>query len=741
MFEKLYDALSALPVMDIADEIATSVHDGLVVILSSATGSGKTLVATCKLADKTGEQVVVCVPRRFLAVNAAETICELAGLTIGNEVGYAVGKQSGEQSMMSRETKLLFVTYGYAISSGLVNRAKYIVNDEVHEASMDMSIVRALLYRRLENGEEINLMEMSATIDANRQATYWNSQVPTKIYMIDGRTHPCVRLEVEVGGGITLQGEGEELDPEEALHDYDERKSLENAVEAVVAQETLTLITDHDRKGVLVFRPGVGEVEETADAIKALAKRILRKYVKQVAKEMRRSNRDLSKEEADELLQAAREAHPLSRLEVATIYGEMDYATRKEAVARPKDGHAKVLVGTNVIESGANIPWLDGGVTCGTGKQQVVRESGALSLELVNLSQWRLEQQEGRVKRFCPGMFVLCSDEAWGDRLKETSPEIIRLPLTELVMHCASFGVRTNMLTFDYAPEVYKIEEAEKKLQKLGLIDVRCQMTQSGKWVSGLPVSVETGAMLWYAKQIGVLGAATPLAAVMEVGGVRKDFKFGHHLSRQSDLFDGLVAYKQACEVPVSQRKEFLEEYNIGFKRWSAAKELERDLLKRFEAEDMSAYWDSDGMSDRLRQCILAGQVNQFFVFRMGCAYTSDGNKYRIGQGSAVEYPSTSFVCGTLRTITPRNGNEKFTVIEKVTEIQVEDIEAVGIHRPDLLYTGPGAPEYSYVYGGTIPTRVTSFNGLVIRREQVKTTNVSSLGALLRTSSSGRYNY
>jgi len=226
----------------------------------------------------------------------------------------------------------------------------------------------------------------------------------------------------------------------------------------------------------------------------------------------------------------------------------------------------------------------------------------------------------------------------------------------------------------------------------------------------------------------------------MEVGGVRKDFKFGHHLSRQSDLFDGLVAYKQACEVPVSQRKEFLEEYNIGFKRWSAAKELERDLLKRFEAEDMSAYWDSDGMSDRLRQCILAGQVNQFFVFRMGCAYTSDGNKYRIGQGSAVEYPSTSFVCGTLRTITPRNGNEKFTVIEKVTEIQVEDIEAVGIHRPDLLYTGPGAPKYSYVYG-SIPTRVTSFNGLVIRREQVKTTNVSSLGALLRTSSSGRYNY
>jgi len=719
MFEKLYEALSHLPVMGIAHEIATSVRDGLIVILNSATGSGKTLVATCKLADMVGEQVVVCVPRRFLAVNAAETICELAGLTIGKEVGYAVGKQSGEQSMMSAETRLLFVTHGYAISSGLVNKARYFANDEVHEASMDISIVRALLLRRLGRGEDVKLMEMSATIDPVRQAAYWQLECPTKIYKIDGRTFNCIRSEVPIGNGIELQNEGEAAD-EEAFLDMQEREALENAREAVVAHEVVSLITNHNRKGVLVFRPGVGEVEETAKAITALAKRTLR----QLCKQARRDNKHLSEDEINEIVVRIRESHPLANLEVAMIFGEMDYTTRKAAVMAPAHGRVKVLVGTNVVESGANIPWLDSGVTCGSGKQVVVRESGALSLELVNLSQWRLEQQEGRVKRFCDGMFVLCSDEPWKDRLEETSPEIIRLPLTELVMHCATFGVRAHSLRFDYAPDIQKIEDAEAKLQSLGLIDQLCNLTEAGRWISNLPVSTETGAMLWHAKQIGVLGVAVSLAAVMEVGGVRKDFKYPHGFSMTSDWLDSMIAFCSASEVFGEERRNFMELKNIGYKRFTAAKEVERDLNQRLKEEKLDGHWNNFGMDVLLRHCILAGQVNNVMINR-DMLYTKEGVGYRCGHGSAVYNINTPLVCAGLRRIVPRNGNEPFTIVEKVTQITFDDVMAVARVRKELLVVIKNIDPRENLLGQRVSTTEHWFNGMLIRNEVVKATDLA----------------
>lgn len=602
-FAKLYSTLSNLPVSAVAETVVSTIIGGKVAILSSATGSGKTLVATSKLADTANEQVVVCVPRRFLAVNAAETIAELAGLKLGQEVGYAVGKQSGEQSLFCSKTKLLFVTYGYAISSGLVNRASTIVLDEVHEASMDMSIVRALLHRRLASDDGVRILEMSATINSAKQADYWGSVSETSIFEVDGQTFPCERMHSN-------------LEPHE---------------------EALELI-QKGRKGILVFRPGMGEVKETAEEIQRLA-----------------GSANIS-------------------VEVSTIYGEMGAKERRKAVSTPRKGGIKVLVGTNVVESGANISWLDSGVSCGTGKELVARDSGAVGLDLIDLSKWRLEQQEGRVKRFCDGIFVLCSRTTWDERPAETIPELERLPLTELVMHCAVFGLRAEDMTWDVMLESGKVESAETKLQRLGLVDENCKLTAAGKFVSNMPVSPEVGAMLWHAKKTGVLGAALPLAAVIEVGGVRKNFKIGHDLDNTSDWLDGLNAFKMAyAERDNKTRKELMEQYNISYKRFEAAKAILRDLQKRFNGDASSTM---QATPVQLRQCITAGWVDRLFdsshSLVLGGSYA---DSYRLGNGSVIS--STDFVVGELRTIKPRHGGGSFTVLEKATKVTLEDLVAV----------------------------------------------------------------
>ncbi len=617
-FENLFEVLAELPVAVIADDVTLSVLSGVVTILSSDTGSGKTLFESAHLADHSDEQVVVFVPRRFLAVNAAETVAELSGCEIGQEVGYAVGSQAGDRSCWSPETKLVFVTNGYALASGLINTATTFILDEVHETSMDLSIVRALLYRRMANGEKIKVLEMSATMNIARQAAYWRPVAKTATFEADGKTFDC-----------------------EVRHRPAGR----------IEEEVMGLI-EEGRRGILVFRPGVGEVKEMAEEIAKLAEK------------------------------------SGQTVEVAMIYGDMGYAERKSAVAAPKLGVVKVLVGTNVVESGANITWLDAGVSCGTGKENSVRPgTGATYLELVDLLRWRLSQQEGRVKRFCSGVFVLCSPKSFETREQATRPEIERLALTELVMHCATLGLRAHDLTFDYTPNPDKVVEAEVKLQRLGLIDADCMLTEAGKEISGLPIGPETGAMLWHAHQLGCLAAALPLAAVIEVGGLRKESRYSHNLNSSSDHLDALLAFRKAYLSHGKERREVNEGYNISFKRFEAASELLHDLERRL---DLDADFDFNSIEAELRRVILAGSLDK--LYRVG-GYRGGVNSikdrfasYSIGNGSVVSQYGNTLVIGDLRVITPKDKfKSPFTVLEKVTAVSLEDLKKVAKFRPEIL--------------------------------------------------------
>ena len=124
-FQRLRDRLQALPVFGIIADVIRDVLEGNVTVVAARTGSGKSMMLPSALADATGEQVVVMVPRRFLATDAACNVAELSGATLGHEVGFALGQVNGEKSLHTPATKLLFCTYGYALRSGLINYGAY----------------------------------------------------------------------------------------------------------------------------------------------------------------------------------------------------------------------------------------------------------------------------------------------------------------------------------------------------------------------------------------------------------------------------------------------------------------------------------------------------------------------------------------------------------------------------------------------------------------------------------------
>lgn len=627
-FHKVAEVLKDLPVADVAADVVKSILAGKVTELSSETGSGKTLLANTMLADASDEPVLVLVPRRFLAINAAQTIAEIAGLNVGEQVGFAVGRQAGDESKFSDKTKLVFATYGYAISSGMIHTAKNIILDEVHEAGSDTSLARAILHRRKQAEPNLRLGEMSATMNAQKQADYWSDIADTSIHHAEGRAYPC---------------EFRQVSPN--------RESLE--------QTAVKLIKEEGRKGIAIFKPGVKEIEATEQELR---------------KEL--------------------DAAGLKNVEIAKIYGDLDMTQRDLAIAPPAEGNAKILIGTNVIESGVNIKWLDTGISDGTGKVPYMRQNGADALVLEELPQWRIIQQEGRVKRFQPGIFVLHSDTAMDARPEQQRPEIERVSLNGLVMRAAGYQVNPEELKFDARVNKDRLKQAKKDMMRLGLLNDDWSLTEKGRFVNDLPVSPEAGAMLYAAKDTPeILPDAIELAALVEVGDIRADYRTPHGFSQKSDVLDGLAAYQRIAynrpeEQTEDEEREACEHINVSWKGFKEVRGLVQDLDRRLgrfvDLDTARAATDAE-----LQKVMLHGSVNK--MFKGGHSNVSQnrgqrgkgrqnqdeggyhdlshaGRSYPAGKGSVAEGNSQPYAIAGLRAIPQRSGGE-LTIVQNITKI------------------------------------------------------------------------
>lgn len=731
-FQKVQETLAALPVAPVAKQVVDSATSGNVTVLAAPTSSGKSMLVPAMLADATNEEVLVLVPRRFLATDAAANVSEMAATKLGEEVGYAVGKMSGDRSLFSDKTILKFATYGYAISSGLINTAKRIVLDEVHEAQADISLARAILYERKKHEPEQRLLEMSATMNARHQANYWHPS--------DARIH----------------------DVKEQSLMCEERYQKANQPGASIPQTTLDLLTKEGRNGIAIFCPGVKEVQRTAAAIEDLL----------------RQNKILN-------------------VEVVTIDGNARDYVKKRARAEPKPGYKKVIVGTNVIESGVNLRWVDAGISDGFGKIPYDREdTGAYALVREHLPQWRILQQRGRINRdakatgFDKGIFILHSDTTFDARLIHGTPELARTSLTEFAFRAASLGYVPESLHVDVEISPARWQEAKHDLLRLGLVNDDWTLTTNGKYVAKLPLSPATGAMLCEASRMDVaalrsddpvlkkrpklLPDAIILAALTEQSqGLRKDGKRGHGLDGNSDihggsdLLDSLKAYLRLEALPSAymlaheaeirasgdaQRIEQLdahlesscialqkecESLNVNYEVFCDTLALVNEIRARItdkKALKTEPFEFDAPRYNALKQIILNGHVNQLFqqedvvdekpVYRdllrdYGGRRNQQGKpfaNYPVSRFSVLkdtqETALTPLIVGKLcEFLKPQNTGPDTTelVIERATSIPAEVfIVWAASHEPPLLSeVEVKGKEFSARYAGTTPLHFT----------------------------------
>lgn len=181
----------ALPVARYRQEILDAVSRSAVVVITAETGAGKSTQVPQYLAQA-GYRVICTQPRRL----AARALAQRVASEMRTRVGERVGFRTAEERADSYATDVLFVTDGLQLvrelaGQGGTGRKTVLVLDEVHEWNLNMEVLVAWVRSRLEKGDDLKVVLMSATLDAEKLAAFYGENTP--VIKVPGRMFPVER--------------------------------------------------------------------------------------------------------------------------------------------------------------------------------------------------------------------------------------------------------------------------------------------------------------------------------------------------------------------------------------------------------------------------------------------------------------------------------------------------------------------------------------------------------------------
>ncbi len=238
---------AALPVVQLKDEIGSTILQNQVVVVCGETGSGKTTqIPKICLAIGRGRAGIIghTQPRRVAARSIAGRIAKELKSEIGQHVGYKVRFTD----RMSENASIKLMTDGILLaetrSDKLLRAYDTLIIDEAHERSLNIDFILGYLKTLLPKRPDLRVIVTSATIDAERFSRHFGG---APVIEVSGRSHPIE---------IRYRPIEEEEDPD-----------MEAAILAAVDE------ADKHPGDILVFLPGEREIRNAAEALRKHAHR------------------------------------------------------------------------------------------------------------------------------------------------------------------------------------------------------------------------------------------------------------------------------------------------------------------------------------------------------------------------------------------------------------------------------------------------------------------------------------
>ncbi|XP_006206062.1 ATP-dependent RNA helicase DHX29 isoform X1 [Vicugna pacos] len=544
-YQRLLKERQQLPVFKHRNSVVETLKRHRVVVVAGETGSGKsTQVPHFLLEDLllnecgTSKCNIVCTqPRRISAVSLATRVCDELGCENGpGGKNSLCGYQIRMESRAGESTRLLYCTTGVLLrklqEDSLLTNVSHVIVDEVHERSVQSDFLLIILKEILQKRSDLHLILMSATVDSEKFSTYFTH---CPILRISGRSYPVEVFHLEdiiEETGFVLEKDSEYcqkfLEEEEEItinvtskaggtNKYQEYIPVQTGTSAdlnpfyqkysartqhailymnphkINLDLILELLTYLDRSpqfknvegAVLIFLPGLAHIQQLYDLLST-------------------DRRFFS-----------------DRYKVIALHSILSTQDQAAAFTLPPQGVRKIVLATNIAETGITIPDVVFVIDTGRTKENKYHESSQMSsLVEIFVSKASALQRQGRAGRVRDGFcFRMYTRERFEGFMDYSVPEILRVPLEELCLHImkCNLGSPEDFLSKALdPPQLQVISNAMNLLRKIGACELNePKLTPLGQHLAALPVNVKIGKMLIFGAIFGCLDPVATLAAVM----------------------------------------------------------------------------------------------------------------------------------------------------------------------------------------------------------------------------------
>jgi ATP-dependent helicase HrpB len=453
--------VSSLPIHAVLPDLLAALRASSAAVLVAPPGAGKTTAVAPALLGEPwcGGEILLLSPRRLAARAAAERMAELAGEAVGGTIGYAT-RLDTKRSARTRVTVLTEGIFLRRIQADPdLAGVSAVLFDEVHERSLDSDFALALaLDAQAALRPDLRLIAMSATLDGGRFSA-----------LMAGETGQAARLIESAGRAY----------PIDLVH---LGRSAEKRIEDEMAAAIRRALGEGEGS-LLAFLPGVAEIERTAERLEALP--------------------------AD--------------VDLHRLHGSLDPALQRAAIAAAPPGRRKLVLASSIAETSLTLDGVRIVVDSGLARRpRYDRAAGLTRLVTERASQAAVTQRAGRAGRQAPGRVYRLWEEAATQSLPRFDPpEILEADLSHLLLDCALWGV-TDPRTLRWLdpPPAAAIDEARKRLLRLGAIDAGGRPTPHGRAIAALPLPPRLAHMLIEAEARGWGETAAQVAVLLSERGL-----------------------------------------------------------------------------------------------------------------------------------------------------------------------------------------------------------------------------
>lgn len=432
-----------LPIAKYRDEIVKAVENHQVVIVAGDTGCGKSTQVPQYLLASGFTNIACTQPRRIAAISLSKRV----GYETLNQFGSLVAYQIRFDKTKTSRTKILFLTEGLLLrqmqTDTNLEQYSVIILDEVHERHLQSDFLLGMFKNVLEKRENLKIILMSATINLKLFQDYFKDapviQVPGRLYPIKVEYFP-----ITLEDRVTSSGNINPLPYVRIMQLIDKR------------------YPSSEHGDLLIFLSGMAEISTVAEAA--------RKYADETRKWI-----------------------------ILCLHSTLSVDDQDKAFDIAPEGTRKCILSTNIAETSVTIDGIR--FVADSGKVKEMNYDDHNKMQILKecwVSRASAEQRKGRAGRTGPGVcFRLFSEEDYEALIPYTVPDILRLPLENLILQMKSMKVvSVQDFQFIEPPSKHAMENYIDILKTQGALNHKEELTPIGNILSQLPLNVVMGKVL-----------------------------------------------------------------------------------------------------------------------------------------------------------------------------------------------------------------------------------------------------